>query len=387
MISTCWKSYGLTARHHGKANVLSCFADVYRNRRVLITGHTGFKGSWLALWLTSLGAEVAGYSIDIPTSPSNFELLGLDGRLSHYWGDIRDRDRLAQVVDEFRPEIIFHLAAQSLVRKSYADPVTTYETNTMGMVNVLDCIRLRPWIKVAVLITSDKAYRNNEWCWGYRETDTLGGHDPYSASKSCADLIAQSYFHSFLRQTPTRVAIARAGNVIGGGDWAEDRIVPDCIRAWSAHQSVEVRSPQATRPWQHVLEPLSGYLSLGAGLWKSMGSLNGEAFNFGPDAHVNQTVAELLDAMIMHWPGVEWHVPEGYEQVGHEATLLKLSCDKVLHYLNWQAVLQFSETVAFTVEWYRTWHERSQDMYAYTVKQIEQYSRLAQVRGMDWVTK
>lgn len=366
---------------------MTYFDDAYRGRRVLVTGHTGFKGSWLSLWLLHLGAEVAGFALDVPSMPANFELLGLEGRLRHYRGDIRDRARLAQVIDEFRPEIVFHLAAQALVRRSYVDPVATFETNTMGMVNLLECVRTRPWIETAVLVTSDKAYRNNEWCWGYRETDALGGHDPYSGSKSCADLVAHSYYHSFLRNTPTRVAITRAGNVIGGGDWADDRIVPDCIRAWSNGESVVVRSPQATRPWQHVLEPLSGYLWLGARLWHKSLGLNGEAFNFGPDAHVNQTVAELLDAMAIRWSGVHWEVPEGCEQGGHEAKLLKLSCDKALFHLNWRAVLQFPETVAFTVDWYRTWHEGKQDIYSFTVGQIERYCHLAQARQEVWVQK
>ena len=362
-----------------------CFGDVYRNRRVLVTGHTGFKGSWLALWLQHLGADVAGFSVDVPSSPANFYLLNLERRLKHYVGDIRDRARLSQVIDEFQPEMVFHLAAQALVRRSYVDPVTTFETNTMGMVNLLECVRTRPWIEVAVLITSDKAYRNTEWCWGYRETDMLGGHDPYSGSKSCADLVAQSYYHSFLRHSPTRLAITRAGNVIGGGDWADDRIVPDCIRAWSMGNSVAVRSPQATRPWQHVIEPLSGYLWLGARLWQRSDGINGEAFNFGPDAHVNQTVTELLDTMVTHWPGVRWQVPADCEQGGHEATLLKLSCDKVLFHLNWRAVLQFPETVAFTVDWYRTWHERKRNIYTYTIGQIENYSNLAHARGVPWI--
>jgi len=361
------------------------FANVYSGRRVLITCHTGFKGSWLSQWLLQLGAEVAGYSIDVPTSPSNFVLLGLEDRMRHYQGDIRDQARLAEVMDEFRPEIVFHLAAQALVRCSYADPVTTFETNTMGMVNLLECIRNRSWIEVAVLITSDKAYRNDEWCWGYRETDALGGHDPYSGSKSCAELVAHSYFHSFLRHTSTRIATTRAGNVIGGGDWADDRIVPDCIRAWSSGKVVDVRSPQATRPWQHVLEPLSGYLLLGSELWQKRDGLNGEAFNFGPDAQVNQTVAELLESMATRWPGVRWQVPKGHELGGHEAMLLKLSCDKVLFHLNWHAVLQFHETVEFTVDWYHGWHEAEQDVYDFTVSQIERYCQLALARKLVWI--
>lgn len=363
----------------------SNFSNVYRGRKVLITGHTGFKGSWLTLWLTHLGAEVAGFSIDVPNEPSNFELLGLQKKIKHHVGDIRDRKRLAAVIDEFRPEMVFHLAAQSLVRRSYADPVTTFETNTMGMVNLLDCVRMRPWIEVAVLVTSDKAYRNDEWCWGYRETDTLAGRDPYSSSKSCADLVAQSYFHSFLSHTSTRVAITRAGNVIGGGDWADDRIVPDCIRAWSKGDSAVIRSPQATRPWQHVLEPLSGYLWLGARLWQKADGLNGEAFNFGPDAPVNQSVEELIVAMSVRWSGVKWHVPPGCEQGGHEAKLLKLSCDKALFHLHWRAVMKFSETVDFTVDWYRNWTEKKNDVYAFTLKQIDHYCQMAREKGLPWI--
>lgn len=369
----------------GRVDPLKYFSDVYHGRRVLITGHTGFKGSWLSLWLLNLGAEVAGYSVDVPSTPCNFELLGLVSSMHHYEGDIRDRARLAEVFDDFRPEIVFHLAAQSLVRRSYADPVTTFETNTIGMVNLLECIRARPWIEVAVLITSDKVYRNNEWCWGYRETDALGGYDPYSGSKGCAELVAHSYFHSFLRHGPTRVATTRAGNVIGGGDWASDRVVPDSIHAWSQNTVAAIRSPQATRPWQHVLEPLSGYLWLGARLWQKVDGLNGEAFNFGPDPHVNQTVSELLDTMANRWPGVRWQVPEGHEQGGHEATLLKLSCDKVLFYLKWRAILQFNETVDFTVDWYRAWHSGSQDLFGYTSRQIERYCQLALERGAPWI--
>jgi CDP-glucose 4,6-dehydratase len=252
------------------------------------------------------------------------------------------------------------------------------------MVNVLECIRARPWVEVAVLITSDKAYRNDEWVWGYRETDALGGHDPYSGSKSCAELVAHSYFHSFLRHGPTRVATTRAGNVIGGGDWASDRIVPDCVRAWSSGEEAAIRSPAATRPWQHVLEPLSGYLWLGARLWEQQAGLNGEAFNFGPDAHVDETVAELLTAMQARWPGVRWGVPAGFEQRGHEATLLKLSCDKALAHLDWHAVLRFTETVTFTVDWYRRWMEGSNDAYAFSIQQIEKYSALARERALAW---
>lgn len=364
---------------------MKAFEDVYRGSRVLVTGHTGFKGAWLAQWLLHLGAEVAGYSVDIPSQPSIFKLLGLEQRIQHYVGDIRDPKRLAATIDEFKPDIVFHMAAQALVRRSYADPVNTFETNVMGMVHLLECVRQRESIAAAVLITSDKAYRNDEWCWGYREIDPLGGYDPYSASKSCADLIAQSFVHSFLRESKTRIAITRAGNVIGGGDWAADRIVPDCIRAWSKSELASIRSPNATRPWQHVLEPLSGYLWLGARLLQGAPDLHGEAFNFGPDDKVSQTVAELLDAMVMHWPEARWEVPYGFENIGHEATLLKLSCDKALFYLKWFSILDFTTTVAFTVDWYRSWHQSRSNMAEYTDAQIEDYCSRAAAKQAVWV--
>ena len=363
---------------------MNSFANAYTGRRVLVTGHTGFKGAWLALWLQHLGAEIAGYSDGIPTDPSVFHLLGMKDRLSHHLGDIRDRQRLAEVLDAFRPQSIFHLAAQPLVLRSLDDPVSTFEVNTMGMVNVLECIRERPWIESAVLVTSDKAYRNEEWDRGYRETDRLGGHDPYSSSKSCAELVAHSYHHSFLLDSPTTTATTRAGNVIGGGDWADDRIVPDCIRAWSTGESVEVRSPRSTRPWQHVLEPLSGYLWLGARMLSDP-SLDGEAFNFGPGDQQDKTVADLLESMAGRWPGANWDIAAA-DQVGREAVLLKLSCDKALHRLDWRAVLQFPETVSLTIDWYRTWHERDEDLHQFTTDQIEHYTHLARSAGLAWAT-
>lgn len=364
---------------------MKAFGDEYCGRRVLVTGHTGFKGSWLVQWLIELGAEVAGYSRDIPSEPSNFELLNLDRRIQHYVGDICDPKALAVALDEFKPDVVFHMAAQALVRRSYADPAGTFETNIMGMVHLLECLRHRDWISAVVLITSDKAYRNNEWCWGYREVDALGGHDPYSASKSCADLIAQSYVYSFLQNSKIRVAITRAGNVIGGGDWAADRVVPDCIRAWSEGKSVSIRNPKATRPWQHVLEPLSGYLWLGSRLLREAPGLHGEAFNFGPDQRVNRTVADLLDAMTARWSGTQWMVPQDFEERGYEATLLKLSCDKALSILQWSAILDFPATVSFTVDWYRKWYEGRADMSDVTDAQIAHYCGMAVANQAVWM--
>ena len=357
--------------------------DAYAGRRVLVTGHTGFKGAWLSLWLHHLGANVVGYSDGVPTNPSIFDLLGLDGLVEHHVGDIRDRARLAEVIDAGRPEVVFHLAAQPLVLQSLADPVETFEVNTMGMVNMLECVRERPGIETIVLVTSDKAYRNEEWNWGYRETDHLGGHDPYSGSKSCAELVAHSYHRSFLRDSATKMATTRAGNVIGGGDWAADRIVPDCIRAWSANKSVTVRNPRATRPWQHVLEPLSGYLWLGVRLLED-DELDGEAFNFGPGTNQDETVANLIESMTSRWEGARWDIASGSEQAGREADLLKLSCDKALRLLDWHAVLPFTETVAMTVDWYRSWHLGKADMISTTVSQIDRYVDLAQKTDMAW---
>jgi CDP-glucose 4,6-dehydratase len=362
------------------------FAEAYRGRRVLVTGHTGFKGSWLVMWLQHLGAEVSGFSDRVPTSPAMFDLLGLDGRISHHLGDIRDRARLGDVMDEARPAVVFHLAAQALVLDSHTDPVTTFETNAMGMVNLLECVRERPWIDVVVLVTSDKAYRNNEWEWGYRETDVLAGLDPYSGSKSCAEIVAHSYHHSFLGESATRTATARAGNVIGGGDWATDRIVPDCIRAWSSGNTVTVRRPLATRPWQHVLEPLSGYLWLGASLLDEGAGLDGEAFNFGPDSQQDLSVQGLIDAMASRWPGAGWQEGEDPDGAGREATLLRLSCDKALRVLGWRAVLQLPTTVEMTVDWYRRWRDGDPDLHGYTTMQIEQYTEVARSAGLSWST-
>ena len=363
---------------------MSQFKDLYRGRRVLVTGHTGFKGSWLVMWLQHLGADVSGFSDRVSTTPAMFDLLDLGGKMKHRLGDIRDRARLAEVIDEVQPEFVFHLAAQALVLESHKDPLATFETNIMGMANLLECIRERPWIKVAVLVTSDKAYRNNEWDWGYRETDVLGGLDPYSGSKSCAELVVHSYYHSFLQHAPTKIATARAGNVIGGGDWAANRLVPDCIRAWSAGETVRVRRPQATRPWQHVLEPLSGYLWLGACLYHGHDGLDGEPINFGPDSQQDMTVADLIDAMSTRWPGVRWEAGDQDGDDGLEATLLRLSCEKAMQRLGWRAVLDLPTTVKMTVEWYRQWSEENASLHSLTIKQIEHYTNIASSSGLAW---
>jgi CDP-glucose 4,6-dehydratase len=283
------------------------FGDAYRGRKVLVTGHTGFKGSWLCAWLLELGADVIGYSLYLPSTPANFEVLNLRERLEDVQGDVRDIDHLRQVFQHHSPEIVFHLAAQAITRKSYDIPRETFFTNLGGTVNVLESLRASESVKAGVIITSDKCYQNVEWVWGYRENDRLGGDDPYSASKACAEIACHSYIKSFFssRGFPL-LSTARAGNVIGGGDWALDRIVPDMVRAFSSGQSLEIRSPGATRPWQHVLEPLSGYLWLGANLLRENQQVAWGAFNFGPSSEVNRSVAGLNQEFLKTWGPGEW---------------------------------------------------------------------------------
>lgn len=383
------------APRHGKETTV--FLNTYAGRRVFVTGHTGFKGFWLTNWLLDLGAEVAGWSLDIPTTPSGFAALDLGGDIRDLRGDVRDGAALAEAVRRFAPDAVFHLAAQALVRRSYEDPRQTFESNAIGTLNVLEAVRRAPSVKALVLITSDKCYRNDEWVWGYRESDHLGGEDPYSASKACAEIIAHAYFASFFREGP-RVATTRAGNVIGGGDWAEDRIVPDCARAWAAKRPALIRSPGATRPWQHVLEPLSGYLWLGAKLLlqaenggeESAGAspLHRQSFNFGPAADVNASVAELARELAPHWPGFRVETQGGADGK-KESTLLKLCCDKALAALDWKATLTFGECVALTAEWYRHYYETqpgpAPSMRAFTQRQIAAYRAKAEERRLAWV--
>ena len=364
------------------------FAQQYKNRRVFITGHTGFKGAWMTTWLLELGAIVGGFSRDVPSEPAAFTVLGLEERITHCQGDVRDRAALQHALAEFQPEIVFHMAAQTLVRPSYEDPTYTFETNVMGTMNILETIRHTPSVRAVVCITSDKCYRNDEWVWGYKETDHLGGDDPYSASKGCAEIIAHSYFTSFFKNGPA-AATVRAGNVIGGGDWAVDRIVPDCARAWAQNEPVTIRSPWATRPWQHVLEPLSGYLWLGAKLLLQEDMplpLDQEAFNFGPAADVNATVADVADGLALHWPNFQADMNRAGHAGKKEATLLKLCCDKALAHLQWKATLPFSETVRYTATWYRAYYTEGQKdaMYAFTSGQIREYTESARELGLAW---
>jgi CDP-glucose 4,6-dehydratase len=340
------------------AGRLSPDPSFWGDRRVLLTGHTGFKGSWLALWLLELGAKVTGLALPPDTDPSLFTQLELDRRLDHRVGDIREASGLAELVAETRPEVVLHLAAQPLVRRSYAEPVATWSTNVMGTIHLLEALRRLDEPCTAVLITTDKVYRNNEWLYGYRENDPLGGHDPYSSSKAAAEIAIASWRASFCgplpHQTPhLRIASARAGNVIGGGDWAADRIVPDAMRALGRGEPIGVRNPAATRPWQHVLEPLGGYLRLAEHL--SADASLADAFNFGPQLEANRSVRELVEAALRHWPG-KW-VDESDPKAPHEASLLNLVIDKAHHQLGWAPRWDFGTTVERTVSWYRRLQE------------------------------
>lgn len=360
------------------------FNNTYKNKKVIVTGHTGFKGTWLTRWLTMLGAEVMGISDGIPTNPSMFEILGLEEKISHRIIDIREAEPLSKAILEFQPDYIFHLAAQAIVSTSYADPLGTISTNVLGTAHVLDAIRQLSNACVAVIITSDKCYENVEWEWGYRETDRLGGKDIYSASKGSAEIIFHAYFHSFLKHcSKIRIASARAGNVIGGGDWAKDRIVVDSVLNWQKRDPVQVRSPEATRPWQHVLEPLSGYLWLGANLAKNE-QLNGESFNFGPRAEQNRRVVDLISDIFEYWDkGFDCYQITGNIPF-HEAGLLKLNCDKALFHLKWQPTLFYEECVRMVGEWYAGYYIKKQNIQQLTQCQIELYMRLAKERGNKW---
>lgn len=385
------------------------FGDFYRGRRVWITGHTGFKGSWLSAWLVEMGALVTGYSLQPPSRPALFDELDLKKRVKDIRSDIRKADKVASEMAKANPEIVFHLAAQPIVRASYDDPLSTYATNVMGTVHVLDALGRQSGVRAAVIITSDKCYENVEQEAGYREDDRLGGKDPYSASKAGAEMAFSSYARSFFSVSGPAVASARAGNVIGGGDWAKDRIVPDCIRAWQRHQAPSVRNPSSTRPWQHVLEPLSGYLALAASLAcvekhsllsavrgrvrtgrnartqnrMTKELLRGQSFNFGPRENVNETVGKLIRGLRSHWPGAkEPKIEKTYAKP--EAGLLRLDCSKAKEWLGWQATLDFDETVAFTANWYREFCGRKEKAWDLTIDQIKKYMSLARMRRLPW---
>lgn len=353
---------------------------IFENKKVIITGHTGFKGTWLTIWLIKLGAKVIGISKDIPTNPSMYVELEIENKIINYVEDVRNLKQICAIIEKEKPDFIFHLAAQPIVSLSFENPAETISSNVIGTMNILEALRKHNDNCTAVLITSDKCYDNVESIWGYKETDALGGKDVYSSSKGSAELIIKSYFNSFFKNSnKIKIASARAGNVIGGGDWAVDRIIPDCIRSWKNNSAVEIRSPEATRPWQHVLEPLSGYLKLAEKLFLNK-KLNGQSFNFGPSSEQNQTVLELIQKLSSFWQFEDHNkIYSITNKVDfNEASLLKLNCDKALFYLKWRSTLNYSELLKFTGEWYHNFYFDNIDMYNFTLKQIETYEKIGE---------
>jgi CDP-glucose 4,6-dehydratase len=359
------------------------FLTAFANKKILITGHTGFKGSWLSLWLSRLGADVYGYAMLPPTFPAMFDLCGIANCMDHMIGDIRDKDLLNARVTAVRPDIVLHLAAQPIVRMSYTDPLDTLSTNVMGTANVLEAIRTLDSPCAVVVVTSDKCYENNNWVWGYRETDPMGGHDPYSMSKGATELVVSSWRNSYFgKDSLVKLASARAGNVIGGGDWAQDRIVPDCIRAFGQGENVELRSPNATRPWQHVLEPLGGYLLLASRLLEDQTNQYCSGWNFGPSMDDVRPVKDIVRLLAEQWGhGASWS--QSVAEHPKEATMLALNCDKANHLLDWHPCWQLEDLVYQTVSWYKVWRDNPTDLKAETVRQIVAFEQKLMARRVD----
>jgi CDP-glucose 4,6-dehydratase len=366
------------------------FSEVYREKRVLVTGHTGFKGSWLSLYLAELGAKVIGYSLEPPTEPNLFESINLQKKVSHIIGDVRDEEHLSTIFEEYRPEFVFHLAAQALVRYSYKEPKLTYDTNVMGTINLLEAVRRTESVRVCVIVTSDKCYENREWVYGYREIDPIGGYDPYSSSKGCAELVTTAYRNSFFnpenygRTHKTALSSVRAGNVLGGGDWGEDRIIPDCVRALSKGETIVIRNFLATRPWQYVLEPLSGYLLLGVLMYKD-GAKYSDAWNFGPSDEDIITVEEIVKLAIKAWGGGGYTLDASRHL--HETSFLKLDASKACTLLGWRPIYDIYEAVKRTIDWYRNFYGgmRKEELYEFTVDEIMEY--MSRTRGKYGVNR
>ena len=348
-------------------------AEFWRGRRVLITGHTGFKGSWLSLWLGALGARVTGLALQPPSDPSLFETATVGEGMTDVRADVRDRAGIAAILAEHQPEVIFHLAAQSLVRESYANPVETYATNVMGTVNLLDAVRHCDSVKAVLLVTSDKCYENREWLWGYRENEPMGGYDPYSSSKGCAELVVSAMRRSFFDgDSRVGIATARAGNVVGGGDWAVDRLIPDLLAAFAHQRPAEIRNPAAVRPWQHVLEPLAGYLLLAQRLCEHKPFTGG--WNFGPALADARPVSWIADRLADIWgDGARWDTDA--QQHPHEAHSLRLDCSKALAELGWSPKLSLDDALQMTVAWHREWVAGG-DMRAFSLQQIRDYQEI-----------
>jgi len=354
------------------------FDNFYKNKRVLVTGHTGFKGSWLSIWLLHLGAEVIGYALEPYSAKDNFVLTNLSEKITDIRGDIRNFEKFDSIVDQYNPEIIFHLAAQPIVRLSYEIPHETLETNVMGTVNVLEVFRKSKSARILIIITSDKCYENKEWIWGYRENDPVGGYDPYSASKGAAELISAAYIRSFFNPEYFKmhgkvIATVRAGNVIGGGDWAKDRIIPDCIRSLEENRPIEVRNPQSVRPWQYVLEPLNGYLLLASKMYEDPVKYSG-AWNFGPDTDAIITVKEVVEKVIKYYGKGKWEDISDPNEL-HEAKLLNLDTSKARFLLGWKPILNVEEAVRMTVEWYKGYSTKK--IFNFNINQIKKFMRIS----------
>lgn len=353
----------------------------FQNKTVIVTGHTGFKGSWLSLWLKMLGAKVIGISINVPSGNSHFKSINLQKKIKHIKMDIRNLKILKRNFKKYQPDFIFHLAAQSLVKTSYSDPIYTWTTNTIGTLNVLESLRELKKKCIAVIITSDKSYKNLEIRRGYKEDDILGGSDPYSASKGSAELAIQSHISSFLTSKKTKVliGIARAGNVIGGGDWSQNRLIPDCVRSWSKDKKVLIRNPNSTRPWQHVLEAVGGYLKLAENLKKNQ-KLHGEAFNFGPNHIRNYKVLHVVRLMKKYWDKVSWKIANKSRNNFYESNLLKLNTNKSKKKLKWKSILTLNETISMVAEWYKDYYLNRKKIYKTSFNQIKKYEKLLKKR-------
>ena len=359
------------------------FGNVFQDQNVVVFGHRGFKGSWLVAWLNTLGANVFGYGLETGSSPNHFALLGTDICKMESIGDIRDLGAVSAFIKKTKPRFVFHLAAQAFVQRSLDDPLDTWTTNVNGTVNILEALKQVNWECSAVLITSDKVYENVEWVWGYRENDRLGGKDPYSASKACAELAIASHVRCFFDDNSgVKIVSARAGNVIGGGDWGENRIVPDCVKRWAINKGVTIRNPSATRPWQHVLEPLSGYMRL-AQVLQSRSDLQGESFNFGPPTEQDMKVSELVAALGECWGVSSWDIAKNAST--KEATLLRLNCEKATSILEWRPVLDIAQTLEFTMSWYKNYYETKTLMRNFSEWQIQTYTEKATRKKLSWV--
>ena len=362
---------------------LRLFSNLYKNKKVLITGHTGFKGTWLCLWLTLLGAEVAGFSNKQKTRPSLFGILNLKKKIKSYEGDVSKFKEIRQSIKKFQPEIIFHLAAQALVKESYKNPIKTFQSNSLGTLNLLLASKQSKKLKAIVMITSDKVYKNLEIKRGYREDDILMGSDPYSASKSCAEIIINMYLKSYLKKN-INICVARAGNVIGGGDWSSDRIIPDLFKKWSQSKTLKIRNPNSTRPWQFVLEPIGAYLYLGSLLLKNNKKIYNQGFNIGPKKNLDKKVSQLIKLAKMNLKNLKFSVLK--DKTKKEAKLLKLNCNKISKFTGWEPIYNFNETVKNTICWYQNFYSKEKNNLEYSIKEIEKYVDTAKKRKVKWIS-